>query len=526
TEKSWSCGFSCIAKSKKCSNPIEGMPKTYADYLATHAQKLAGTAPAAPKATKPEAVPAKTKAATTAIPESIKPKETIAPKPEAKAKTAIAPPEDIKPKATIDTKPKEAIAPPKPDIKPASNNSGIMPDAKYEQLYGNVNGVEGRPIGGGIRVTGTSSDGKPVKVEMYLPSKSSNAQFDGGDLGPINSVHTRYADALVPTAENVIGISKVSKVGVQKASDMATSVLDAARSQGKEGDVVLVTHDVILATGKTSPSNALYRSLTTMPPGTKGDYASLYMGKIKNGQVVPLDKEDFNKIELGMKARRMATEQLDAGVYNTTWADAAQARKFHKEEDEIADRLAPIQDQWVGRKPKAGVVPSEEEYRRKAAAWAKSQGFEEGGVNGFTAEQTKAHDIAHPVTHDMVGLGSKGIHESFGGVKQKNGSPSLIAEEAIVNMVEHFSRGDSLQNSITNGIRLARVLSRNTDTETDEGRKYFRSPEFKNKLVEAANRIYTNDNFSEYMRLVRKYNQISGTVRTAGNDFNDTVSGG
>jgi len=47
TEKSWSCGFSCISRSKKCSDTKEGQAKTYTDYLASQAKMLAGAAPTA-----------------------------------------------------------------------------------------------------------------------------------------------------------------------------------------------------------------------------------------------------------------------------------------------------------------------------------------------------------------------------------------------------------------------------------------------------------------------------------------------
>jgi hypothetical protein len=197
-----------------------------------------------------------------------------------------------------------------------------------------------------------------------------------------------------------------------------------------------------------------------------------------------------------------------------------------KEEDQRAAKVAETENAWLGRKPTPGVVPSADEYKKIAEAWAISQGFSDGGVNGFTAEATKAHDIAHPITHDLVGMDSAQINKTLGSLKGVSGKPSLVAEEAVVNIVEHLSRGDSLHGSIVNGVRLARVQSRDPEFETNETRAYVRSKEFKDKLSELADTIFKNDNFAEYMDRVRPFNRISGTVQTAGTDFTKSAAGG
>lgn len=73
-------------------------------------------------------------------------------------------------------------------------------------------------------------------------------------------------------------------------------------------------------------------------------------------------------------------------------------------------------------------------------------------------------------------------------------------------------------------MQLARVIARaGADVE---GAEYLRSDEFKSKLEDLTRKIFTNDNYNEYMKLVRDANKVSGTVRSSGNDFTNTASGG
>ncbi|NJM56234.1 MAG: hypothetical protein HC857_00530 [Synechococcales cyanobacterium RU_4_20] len=196
---------------------------------------------------------------------------------------------------------------------------------------------------------------------------------------------------------------------------------------------------------------------------------------------------------------------------STLRARSKEKKKAIAREDAAAKELATAEDQLLGRKPtKIGSLAS---YKTKAKKWARDTfGDDTGtGANGFTLEQTQAHDVAHPITHEMLGSDGPGINTRLGALRQKDGKPSLLGEEAIVNVVEHLSRGDSIEASILNGIRLARVLSRN-QFEAEEARTYVRSREFKNELAKMAHELYQHDNFSLYMDHVRVTNRISQTV--------------
>ena len=196
-----------------------------------------------------------------------------------------------------------------------------------------------------------------------------------------------------------------------------------------------------------------------------------------------------------------------------------------KDEDSKASSVEAIENKLYGRSPSSKTAADYEPVlQQEAVAWAQSRGFTPGGVNGFTADATSAHDVGHPAAHRLARMSSVEMHRSFGSLMAPDGKPSLLAEEAIVNIVEHLSRGDTVQASIVNGARLARVLSR---TGTDEERAYVRDPKFANALYDLTmSRIMPSDDHAAIMGTVRKYNRLSGTVTSSGVDFNATASGG
>jgi hypothetical protein len=311
----------------------------------------------------------------------------------------------------------------------------------------------------------------------------------------------------------------------------------SAAKFGKNGDLVIAR-----TKGRFGESSFM----SPFPPGSKNpDY---FVGRLKDGKVVKPEENLSNRADLAESVRKGRLQHLYSAfaldhekseparlrdIAKSTGIDTTdsiedskkKAEKLEQEEDHHAETAGALEDKWVGRKPKAGVVKPLAEYQKKAEDWARSMGLGDS-ANGFTAEATKAHDVAHPITHEMLGMDSKQIHSALGSIKQKDGKPSLLGEEAIVNVVEHLSRGDSLEASIVNGLRVARVLSRNTQYETDEGRQHVRSKEFNSVLADLATKLYKNDNYNEYMKHVRHANRVSGTVRASGFDFNNTASGG
>lgn len=188
------------------------------------------------------------------------------------------------------------------------------------------------------------------------------------------------------------------------------------------------------------------------------------------------------------------------------------------------DKLFKLQDEAFVRQPKLSKAKAESELKAEASRWAKSQGFAPGGTNGFSAEATEAHDIAHPATHRLIGLNSDQIRKEFGNLVTKTGKPSLIAEEALVNAIEHLAAGDSLEASIQNGLRLARVQSR---SGTDAEKAYVRTSKFANKIIDLiANKAFLDNDFTPIAQVVRDYGYISRTVTASGGNFNNSASGG
>ena len=194
--------------------------------------------------------------------------------------------------------------------------------------------------------------------------------------------------------------------------------------------------------------------------------------------------------------------------------DPSQIREIRAKETALAGKVVEAEDKLYGRKNTK--TATEAEYITKAEAWAKSQGFKNDGdgVNGFSAKQAAKHDIAHPATHDLVGLDSAGIHSYFGGLKTASGKKSLLGEEAIVNVTEHLSRGDTLESSVMSGVRVARMLSRDS---TKQERDYVRSPKFLQDLNSLGEKALRANNFGTISKVVRESNWDSGTVTRSGN---------
>jgi len=141
-------------------------------------------------------------------------------------------------------------------------------------------------------------------------------------------------------------------------------------------------------------------------------------------------------------------------------------------------------------------------YRKRAEQFAKELGLPPS-ANSFSELQTRMHDIAHPVVHDMLGLSSKDIQKFFG-------TNDLIAEEALVNALEQMSRGAYPREAATNGVMLARSLSRGTETAS-----VYRNNEFSSKVEFLVHKMFQNPDLYRYLKVVRKANRISRTVTVA-----------
>jgi len=171
------------------------------------------------------------------------------------------------------------------------------------------------------------------------------------------------------------------------------------------------------------------------------------------------------------------------------------------EEEKRMARYAELDNKLRGRRPQGKVKP-EEEYVQRAREWAREMGLGEA-ANGFDAEATQAHDVAHPILHEMLGMNSRRIQQFFG-------TNDLLAEEAAVNALEWMSRGAMPSAALANGLRLARSMSRNTP----QARQY-RTPQFRSKLAQVVQKMYDNPDFHDYLKIVRKHNRVSRTVSTS-----------
>jgi Inorganic Pyrophosphatase len=238
-----------------------------------------------------------------------------------------------------------------------------------------------------------------------------------------------------------------------------------------------------------------------------------YIGKYSNGKITPVTKHDVESIDAIRKLRQDLIRPLVVVSPNP------------ETEEKTAAELAKIEDAYLGRKPTK--IKSLEAYKARANKWAEERfGKVDAGANGFSLEQTLAHDVAHPIVHEMLKSSTDGINKRFGSTLQNDGRPSLVLEEAIVNVAEHLSRGDSIEASILNGLRLAKVLSRNKEVQSDAVRAQVRDRAFTHELAKMGHELYRHKNFSLYMKYIRETNRISGTVTQAGDDFTNSASGG
>ncbi len=249
--------------------------------------------------------------------------------------------------------------------------------------------------------------------------------------------------------------------------------------------------------------------------------ASTYM------QSIHFDEEEDVRATKGMSKATIAAGRTINGEnfkYGKAITPAAKA-KLLKGEDEWHEKIDSMENTYLDRKP-TGKHGDYAHYEQKSADWAKAKfGDFSEGANGFSLAQTKAHDIAHPVTHDLIGMGSDEIHSHFGKMKDASGNDALYAEEAIVNVMEQLSRGVSIEAATLNGVRLARVMTRN-GVASEDARKYVRTPEFAQNLSQLANKAYRHNDFAPLIGHIRKSNRISGTVSAAGDNFSNSASGG
>jgi Inorganic Pyrophosphatase len=249
-------------------------------------------------------------------------------------------------------------------------------------------------------------------------------------------------------------------------------------------------------------------------------FKKFYIGKYSNGKITPVTKNDVESIDAIRKLRTSQIRELPGTNTGSNFLKAS-----YENEDLFADKLTPIEDAYLGRKPTK--IKSLAAYESKAKKWAEEQfGKVEEGANGFSLKQTLAHDVAHPIVHEMLKSSTDGINKRFGSTLQNDGRPSLVLEEAIVNVAEHLSRGDSIEASILNGLRLAKVLSRNKEVQSDAVRAQVRDRAFTHELAKMGHELYRHKNFSLYMKYIRETNRISGTVTQAGDDFTNSASGG
>jgi hypothetical protein len=261
----------------------------------------------------------------------------------------------------------------------------------------------------------------------------------------------------------------------------------------------------------------------------------IYTGIVKDGKLAGIDKASLAGIAAIRYDRDLALEKgLNAAQARSRrpWIDKEDLpgledyiKSSEAREDKIFEQLDKKEDEFLGRKP--GKVGDFKAYEAKSEKWSEAKfGKFNAGANGFTLEQTKAHDVAHPVAHELTGMDSDKIHAYFGKMSDVNGNKTLHAEEAVVNAIEQLSRGASLEQAILNGARLARVTTRADANPNKEHMTYVRSPEFMEKLSETVHRAYRSDNYAPLMAHVRKSNRISGTVQKAGDNFSGTASGG
>jgi hypothetical protein len=246
-----------------------------------------------------------------------------------------------------------------------------------------------------------------------------------------------------------------------------------------------------------------------------------------NMQDIHFDEDENVRATKGMsKSTIAAGRTINGETFPYGKPISAREKKAILElEDEQHVKIDELENTYLGRKP-TGKHGDYNDYAAKAEKWANDKfGDFAQGANGFSLAQTKAHDIAHPVTHDLLGMNSDQIHARLGKMTDANGANALYGEEAIVNVMEQMSRGVSIEAAVLNGVRLARVMTRG-GIGSAEATKYVRSPEFAKELGSLASKAYRNNDFAPLIAHVRQSNRISGTVMAAGDNFASSASGG
>jgi hypothetical protein len=317
--------------------------------------------------------------------------------------------------------------------------------------------------------------------------------------------------------------SQLSKTELKESKELAVRIID---TRGK-----------LISAGKNLSNPALREELTSLTDrakelSAKSLKSNSYVGVVRNGRLVSEDPARMAKIKEAKAIRKELIAKLEAdesGLTSDEFRRLRVSRLGFKDDEDAHQKLDNLENDILGRKP--GKVESFDTYNERASKWSEATfGKTTQGANGFSLGQTLAHDVAHPITHELVGMETKAINKHFGGLLDKSKKPTMIPEEAIVNVMEHLSRGDTIEASILNGIRLARTLSRSGNTGRSKAagaiREYVRSPEFVKKLSDLAHKAYKADNFAPLMGHVRKSNKISKTVTVAGDNFDNSATGG
>ena len=356
-------------------------------------------------------------------------------------------------------------------------------------------------------------------IEAYVGDKDlSNPQLALGKTPQLRVLAKKEDKDLKPGNDFFYGINRDMEdiaASLPNTKDLVTIRLDkvsgdlnklipnltnSIASQYREGSTVVIRSD-------DPKVRTSLNKLGFIPYPKRG--SNIYVTKVSGEGLVPESVADIkSKSKLGRDVNELRYSQMKSTLFGD-----------NEEEDRLANKIGKLEDEWLGRKPKQGVVKSKEYYEKEAEKWSKELGLDEE-ANGFSKEATKAHDVAHPVVREMLGMDSEQIRKSLGGLKNPSGKPNLLVEEAIVNIAEHLSRGDDFDSSLLNGVRLAKALSRNMGPKNQAR---VRTKEFRDALEDLAIKLYKNDNFNEYMKIIRDSNRVSGTVLQRGDDFSATV---
>jgi len=283
-----------------------------------------------------------------------------------------------------------------------------------------------------------------------------------------------YGDGVVAVyAGGIIGNKQI-------AYDVLSGRIKELKKEGKlrDGDLLVVA----------SPDSKFFPRLTKI---------RVTESKSEGYEVeLPTERE---QAEYKLRSTLMDDARLSEVDRNTkpSQKDINRVAQHRKREEELFAELEKIHP----RTPTSKKIDSNT-YRKRAQEFVKELGLPPS-ANSFSDLQTRMHDIAHPVMYDMLGLSSKDIQKFFG-------TSDLIAEEALVNALEQMSRGEYPRAAAANGVRLARVLSRGTETASA-----YRNSEFSARVEFLVNKMFQNPDLYRYLKVVRKANRISRTVTTA-----------